>query len=78
MNMDTLLRKLADYGPKAFDAETVAHLLGIPKKHASNDLRRLWQRGYLKRIRVKRKCKTSSGTECYRAINTSIPSPRKV
>jgi len=42
MDMDTLLEKLADCGPKVFDAETVVHLLEISKKHASNDLRRLW------------------------------------
>lgn len=40
--------------------------LRFGRKLISNDLRRLYAMGFLKRRRVKRKCKTKGGKTCYR------------
>jgi len=70
------------FGREEFDARSVSSLmrwvlreafLSDPKlvvrtsrKTISNDLRRLYFMGFLKRRRVKRKCKTKSGKTCFR------------
>lgn len=49
------------YSPKIY-----RYLLRVRPKLISNDLRRLYSMGLLKRRRVKRQCKTNSGKVCFR------------
>ena len=57
MQFRLLLKWLKDrYGIGEFDSSRVASALDLKKKLASNDLRRLYRMGFLKRKRVKRSC----------------------
>jgi len=52
-----MLASLSDrYGTREFDSGQVASALDLRKKLVSNDLRRLYRMGFLKRRRVKRSC----------------------
>lgn len=70
----------ARYGTKEFDSKMVSRdlliLLGLEDgsrgalrarpKLISNDLRRLYMMGFLRRRKVKRECRTKGGKKCYR------------
>ena len=57
MQFRLLLKWLKDrYGIGEFDSGRVASALDLKKKLVSNDLRRLYRMGFLKRKRVKRSC----------------------
>jgi hypothetical protein len=47
-----------------FGSHDVASNFHVPVKHASNDLRRLWRMGFLRRASVKRSCLTDMGKIC--------------
>jgi hypothetical protein len=51
-----------------FDSRAVASYFRMPVKHASNDLRRLWRMGFLKRSRRRRPCLTPEGRLCNRGF----------
>ena len=49
-----------------FDSRLVSAAIGIPVKTVSNDLRRLYFMGFLKRRRVKRACLSKKGKVCFK------------
>jgi hypothetical protein len=55
-------------GEGGFDSHAVASHFHMPVKRASNDLRRLWRMGFLKRTSVKRSCLIRGGKLCHKGF----------
>jgi hypothetical protein len=63
--MSSSLEFIAEGG---FDSRVVASRFHMPVKHASNDLKRVWRMGFLKRTKCKRDCLTLTGKICSRGF----------
>jgi len=55
-------------GEEGFDSHAVASHFHMPVKRASNDLRRLWRMGFLRRTSMKRSCLARGGKLCHKGF----------